>query len=82
MKFYSIPEAAKILGLSRIAVYKQVKAGKIKAIRVGRAYAVPAGALPQPPRQELRPKDKARLDAGIKRVLAEYGETLKLLGRE
>jgi excisionase family DNA binding protein len=82
MIYYTIPEAAKILRISRIAVYKRVKSGKIKAIRVGRNYAIPAGALPQAPGKELRPQDKARLNEGIKRVIAEYSETLKLLGRE
>lgn len=82
MKYYTVPEAAKVLHISRIAVYKQVKAGKLKAVRVGRNYAIPASALPQAARRELRPSDKARLDAGIKRVMSEYGETLKLLGRE
>jgi excisionase family DNA binding protein len=82
MKYYSVPEAAKLLKISRIAVYKQVKAGKIKSVRMGRNYAIPADALPLAPGKELRPQDKARLDAGIKRVLAEYRETLELLGRE
>ncbi len=82
MKYFTIPEAAKILKISRIAVYKQVKSGKIKAVRLGRNYAIPAGALPQMPGKELRSQDKARLDAGIKRVIGEYSETLKLLGQE
>lgn len=82
MKYYTIPEAAKILNKSRIAVYKQVKSGKIKAVRVGRNYAVPAGSLPFALHKELRVQDKKRLDAGIKRVIHEYSETLRLLGRE
>jgi excisionase family DNA binding protein len=40
-KYFSIPELAKILGISRIAVYKRVKKGDIEAIRIGRNYAVP-----------------------------------------
>lgn len=39
--FMSIPEYAKTLGISRIAVFKQVKRGKIKAIRIGRNWAIP-----------------------------------------
>lgn len=82
MKYYTIPQVAEILRISRIAVYKKVKSGKLKAKRVGRNYAIPESALPAAPRKELRPKDKARLDAGIKRVMGEYGETIRLLGRE
>lgn len=44
-EYLSIPEAAGILGISRIAVFKQVKKGKLPAIRIGRNWAVPASAL-------------------------------------
>lgn len=36
----SIPEAAAILGISRIAVFKRVKGGSIPAFRVGRSWAI------------------------------------------
>lgn len=39
--FLSIPEYAKKLGISRIAIFKQVKKGKLKAIRIGRNWAIP-----------------------------------------
>jgi len=44
-EFYSIPEAAAILGISRIAVFKKVKKGQLAALRFGRNWAVPASAL-------------------------------------
>ncbi len=47
-EYYSIPEAAALLGVSRIAVFKRVKAGSMPAIRVGRNWAVPASALEKP----------------------------------
>lgn len=37
----SIPEYASRVGISRIAVFKQVKKGKIAAIRVGRNWIIP-----------------------------------------
>lgn len=37
---YSIPELAGVLGKSRIAIFKQVQQGKIKASRVGRHYVI------------------------------------------
>jgi excisionase family DNA binding protein len=40
-EFISIQELANILGLSRIAIYKKVKSGKIKAIKIGRGFAIP-----------------------------------------
>lgn len=44
-EYYSIPEAAARLGISRIAVFKQVKKGRLEALRIGRNWAVPAAAL-------------------------------------
>jgi len=44
-EYYSIPEAAARLGLSRIAVFKKVKKGQLDALRVGRNWAVPSAAL-------------------------------------
>ncbi len=61
-EYYSIPEAAAILGISRIAVFKKVKKGQLEAIRIGRNWAVPAHALnvsPSPvPRLVPFPKKK------------------------
>lgn len=39
-QFISIPELAKELGLSRVDVYQKVKAGKIKAEKIGRNFVV------------------------------------------
>lgn len=47
-QFFSIPEAAAIMGLSRIAVFKKVKKGRLAAIRVGRNWAIPAHAIAEP----------------------------------
>lgn len=41
----SIPKLAQQLGLSRIAVYQQVKSGKIKAEKIGRNYVIPVRDL-------------------------------------
>ncbi len=37
---YSVPEAAKILGVSRGAVAKRVRRGTLPAERIGRSYAI------------------------------------------
>lgn len=41
-EFYSIPELAKLIGISRIAVFKKVKKGQIKASKIGKNYVIPA----------------------------------------
>ena len=81
-KYITIPELAKILGISRIAVYKKVKSGKIKAIKIGRNFAVSKKYVNNIIGNQLNEKDKKEIDTAIKRTVKEYGEVLKLLGRE
>jgi len=44
-EYITIPQLARILGVSRIAVYKRVKNGRIKAVKIGRTFAVPQKQL-------------------------------------
>jgi excisionase family DNA binding protein len=80
--YLSIPEAAKIMGLSRIAVFKKVKNGTIPAIKIGRAYAIAAKSLDFLIGKALSAAQKKEIDGAVKKTVKEYGETLKLLGRE
>jgi excisionase family DNA binding protein len=80
--FISIPELAKILGISRIAAYKQVKSGKIKGIKVGRNFIVPAQNLPFILGEALGKEGKNEIEKAVKKTVKEYGETLKLLGKD
>ena len=47
-EFLSIPEAAALMGISRIAVFKKVKKGQLAAIRIGRNWAIAAATLQNP----------------------------------
>ncbi|MCM8823733.1 MAG: excisionase family DNA-binding protein [Candidatus Omnitrophica bacterium] len=38
--YITLPQLAKLMGITRIAVYKKVKKGQIKAERIGRNFAV------------------------------------------
>jgi len=80
--YLSIQELAKILGISRIAVYKKVKKGDIKAVRIGRSFAIPKKYIDSILGKSLGKKEKDRIDAAVKKTVKEYGEVLKLLGRE
>lgn len=80
--YISIQEMANMLGVSRIAVYKKVKKGQIKAIRVGRGFAIPKKYADHILGQTLNDKDKNRIDSAVKKTVKEYGEVLKLLGRD
>jgi len=81
-KYITIPELAKILGLSRIAVFKKVKSGEIKAIKIGRNYAISGKRLDSIMGRALDEGDKREIEAAVKKTVAEYGQTLKLLGKD
>ncbi|OGX16066.1 MAG: hypothetical protein A2166_05505 [Omnitrophica WOR_2 bacterium RBG_13_41_10] len=75
-------ELAKILGISRIAVFKRIKRGQIKAIRVGRNFVIPRDSLPEVLGQVLSKKNKREIETAVKKTVREYGQTLRLLGNE
>ena len=81
-KYLSINEVAKILGMSRIAVYKKVKKGQIKAIRIGRSYAIHKDELVDIEGKPLTEEDKRIIKQAVKKTVKEYGEVLRLLGSE
>ncbi len=81
-KYVSIEQLSRFLGISRIAVYKKVKKGQIKAIRIGRSYAIPARYITEVFGKELSPKEKKEIDMAVKKTVAEYGEVMKLLAKE
>ena len=80
--YISVPELARMLGLSRIAVFKKIKNGQIKAIRIGRNYAISRRYLDAILGKTLNDADKREIDSAVKKTVKEYGEVLKLLGRE
>ncbi len=77
--YYSIPEYARLVDLSRIAIYKQVVKGKIKAIKIGKQYAIPANYFSD---SELTPEQTKEIDEAIKKTIRDFGKTLKMLGNE
>ena len=81
-EFITIPELAQILGVSRISVYKRVKKGDIKAKKVGKVYLIPYRYVENILGRRLTEKDKKEIEDAVKKTVREYGEVLKLLGRE
>jgi hypothetical protein len=58
-----------------------VKAGKIKAIRIGDNYAIPVEELGIG-MAEPTTKEKTQVTEAVDKVFKEYGETIKKLGEE
>jgi excisionase family DNA binding protein len=81
-KFLSTAELAKILGISRIAVFKKIKEGKINAMKVGRNFVIDRADLGEILGEVLKNSDKKEIDDAVKKTVREYGETLKMLGKE
>ena len=81
-EFITIPQLARLLGLSRIAVYNKVKSGEIKAVRIGRTYAINTKDIADILGKTLTQKSKEEIDQAIKKTIDEYGEVLRLLGQE
>lgn len=81
-EFLSSSQVAKLLGISRIAVFKKIKSGDIKAKKIGRNFAVNRKDLPEVLGAALQNIQKQAIEKSVKKTIREYGETLKLLGKE
>ncbi len=81
-EFITTTELAKILGISRIAVFKRIKRGQIKAIRVGKNFIISKDSLPEVLGRILSEKNKREIETAVKKTVKEYGQTLRLLGNE
>jgi excisionase family DNA binding protein len=85
-KYVSVAELAKLLGISRIAVFKRIKKGQIPAEKIGRSYAISMADVNQIIKgtspQVLTEEKKQEISKAVEKVVKEYGQTLKLLGKE
>jgi excisionase family DNA binding protein len=77
----SVVQAAKLLGLSRMQVVRKIQKGEIKAVRVGRAYAIDRNQLGGIFRH-ISEKERKQVDKAVEKVLRKYGDVIKKLGAE
>lgn len=80
-EYISTSEAAEIMGISRIAVFKQIKKGKLKAQKVGRSYVIDRHSLGGI-YKKMTPKEEKEIEKAVKKVVKEFGPALKKLGSE
>ena len=80
-QYLSTVQAAKIMGISREAVLKQIKTGKLPAVRIGRNYAIDRNDLGGIYRT-ITPKDKQSISRAVGKVVKDYSSALKRLGKE
>ena len=84
--YISVEELAKMLGISRIAVFKKIKKGQIPAEKIGRSYAISVEHVSEiignQDNSILTESKKTEIKNAVEKVVTEYGETLRLLGKE
>ncbi|MDD4989306.1 MAG: helix-turn-helix domain-containing protein [Candidatus Pacebacteria bacterium] len=78
----STAEVAKILGISRVAVFKKIQSGEIKAKKIGRNYVIESADLSVVLGVILSPERKKEIEKSVDKTVKEYGEALKMLGKE
>ena len=78
----TIPELAKLLGISRIAVFKKVKKGEIQAEKIGKTYMISLKSLSLALGRTISKEQKESVGLAVKKAVSEYGEALKMLGNE
>ncbi len=81
-RYLTIPELAKLLGVSRIAIYNRVKKGQIPATKIGRTYIITDQTIANILGKGVTRGGKKRIDAAVRKTVREYGEVLKQLGKE
>ena len=82
IQYISTAEFARLLHVSRQAVFKKIRSGKIRAFKIGRNYAIPTEEFLSAVGTFISPEKKADIDEVVKRAVREYGEALRLLGKE
>lgn len=81
-EFLTTNEAALILRISRQAVFKKIKAGKIKAQKIGHSFLINKKDLAGILGTAITEQQKREIEKSVDKTVREYGETLKLLGQE
>ena len=81
-RYTTIPELAKMLGVSRVTVYNWVKKGDILATKVGKTYIITDKTVNDILSKRMTEETKRRIRTAVKRTVREHGEILERLSRE
>lgn len=81
-KYYSTIEVGKILHLSRVAILKRIKSGKLKAERVGKNFIVSNEAVLEALGKSIGKEKKEKIEHAVNKAVLQYEKTFKLLGKE
>ena len=81
-KYLTVPQLAKILGLTRQRVHQLVQAGKIPAEKVGNTYIIVEQEILDILNKGITDSDKAFNRKIIKKAMEQYKETFERLAKE
>lgn len=81
-EYYTTTEIARLLGISRVAVFQKIKSGQIRAQKIGRNYIILKKELPIILHEKLSDEQKEIITKGVEKTVKEYGETLEKLGKD
>ena len=60
--YYTTQELAKLLGVSRVAVFKKIKSGEIKTVSAGRNYLISKDSLPKEIKKLIEQEQKEAVE--------------------
>lgn len=80
--FLTVKQLADILDISRIAVFNKIKKGQLIAKKVGKTYLIPKNQLVGIINNDLSEDEKIKIKKGVNKVIRDYGDTLRMLGKE
>ncbi|MCM2339104.1 MAG: helix-turn-helix domain-containing protein [Burkholderiales bacterium] len=80
--YYSTPEVAKLLGVSRVAIFKKIRNGQIHAEKIGRNYIIPREEYETIVGLFVPEYRKRDIENTVDRVVKKYGSVLRKLGKE
>jgi excisionase family DNA binding protein len=81
-KFYPTTEAAAILNISRISVFRRIKLGKLKATKIGRNFVIAREDLLEALGEKIGAAKKEQIEKAIGRAMKDYKEVFEKLAKE
>lgn len=81
-EYFSTIDVAKILGISRISVFKRIKTGKLEATKMGRNYVITREAIESALGSKLTTRQEKEITDAINKALQEYRSTFERLAKE
>ncbi len=82
--FFSAPEVAKLMKVSRATIASKIRQGFIKGEKIGRNYIIPREEIEHllGYKTNLTEKDKEEVNMAVERAVKEYGQAIRMLGKE